>query len=173
MVSNQKIPNAGYCTLRISGEALHDLQVNCCIQPSVYCAAMPSVCHVWIEHAHDVLMHSENDAVHLACSQPSDQLLHQVYYLLLLQGTTGRVLQKAQYLVEKEHAKHVKSHPLLASESTFFVLWLPSIRQRLPKQSSRVRSGDNEDRHLRPGNDILLGQAWASLCQIQQVLYCV
>ena len=105
--------------------------------------------------------------------QLSHQLLHQVYYLLLLQGTTGRVLQKAQYLVEMEHAKHVKSHPLLASESTFLVLWLPSTYQRQPKQKSRVSSGDTEDRHLRPGNDILLGQAWACLRQIQQVMYCV
>ncbi|DBA67887.1 TPA: hypothetical protein ACH3X2_014153, partial [Trebouxia sp. C0005] len=56
-------------------------------------------------------------------------------------GTTGRVLQKAQYLVEMEHAKHVRSHPLLASESTFLVLWLPSTYQRQPKQRNRVSSG--------------------------------
>lgn len=170
MVSNQILLTVPCMFLK---EALHDLQVKCCIQPSVHSATMASVCHAWIEHAHDVLMHAEKNAVHLACKTASYQLLHQFYHLLLLQGTTGRVLQKAQYLVEKERAKHVKSHPLLASESTFLVLWLPSTYQRQPKQKSRVSSGDTEDRHLRPGNDILLGQAWACLHQIQQVMYCV
>ncbi|DBA87059.1 TPA: hypothetical protein ACH3X2_005301 [Trebouxia sp. C0005] len=92
--------------------------------------------------------------------------------LTVSKGTTGRALQKAQYLVEMEHAKRVKNQPLLASESTFLVLWLPSTYQRQPEQKSRVSSGDTEDRHLRPGNDMLLGQAWACLRQIQRVMYC-
>jgi len=141
------------------------------LQPSVHFGTVASVCHVWTKHARDMLMHAENGAVHQACKTAPQQLLHQLCYLLLLQGTTGRFLQKAQYLVEKEHAKHVKIHPLLASESTILVLWLPSTHQRQPKQKRRVRSGDIEDRHLRPGNDILLEQAWACLHQIQQVLY--
>ena len=67
MVSNQKIPNAAYCTLYVPKQALHDLQVKCCMQPAVHSATVASVRHVWIEHAHDVLLHAENDAVHLAC----------------------------------------------------------------------------------------------------------
>ena len=107
-----------------------------------------------------------------AAKHLSQQLLHQVYFLLLLQGTTGQVLQKAQYLVEMEHAKRTKSHPLLASESTFLILWLPSPYQRQSKQKSKAGSGDTEDRHLRLGNDIMLGQAWACLHRMQQVWCC-
>jgi len=63
-------PDAGYCTLRVFGKSWHDLQINCCVQPSVHSATMTSVCHVWIGHAHDVLLHAENDVVHFACKTP-------------------------------------------------------------------------------------------------------
>ena len=48
----------------------HDLQINSCVQPSVHSATATSVCHVCIGHAHDVLLHAENDVVHLACKTP-------------------------------------------------------------------------------------------------------
>ncbi len=44
-------PDAGYCTLRVFGKSWHDLQINCCVQPSVHSATMTSVFHVWIGHA--------------------------------------------------------------------------------------------------------------------------
>ncbi len=64
MVSNQKTTNAGYCPLHVFGMICKSTLVyshQCTLLQRHLCV---------IGHAHDVLLHAENDVVHLACKTP-------------------------------------------------------------------------------------------------------